>query len=319
MKNRSIVKAMWTICVMGLLNSCMGLQDTTPPETLMPEIQSFDVYSEDGYIFELSAILSKEDAARIVECGFYVSDYKTMQGAEKIVSKLLGQEFIAEFSLTEEGEKKHVCAYLSVGEGHIEICSEVKTIVAGESLSENESLLIDVLKFPDDTQAHLSGVVAAVTRRGFLLSDKYANMLYVYAGNGWERNVEVGNTVNVIGNVATYYNNRELMMESVVVTGTSFVPTSDAIRLTSSNLSEFASAGHHPCKIEVTGELIYDSPFYEIVVGSSPVVVGLTFPIGDMTSYVGKTIKLTGYYLWTSISPSSETVVSIVDTNITII
>lgn len=182
-----------------------------------------------------------------------------------------------------------------------------------------ESLLIDALKFPNDTQVCLSGVVAAVTSRGFLLSDKDANMLYVYAGNGWERNVEVGNTVNVIGNLSTYYNNRELMMESVVVTGASFVPTSDAIRLTSANLSEFASAGYHPCKIEVTGELIYDSPFYEIVVSSSPVVVGLTFPVGDMTSYVGKIIKLTGYYLWTSISPSSETVVSIVDTNITII
>lgn len=319
MNNISLFNLLFGALVAGLMVSCMGMETTVPDTTLMPEIKSFNIHSENGYDYELAATLSKEDVSKTVECGFYVSDYKTMQGAEKIVSKLLGQEFIAEFSLTEEGEKKHVCAYLSVGEGHIEICSDVKTIVAGESLSENESLLIDVLKFPDDTQAHLSGVVAAVTRRGFLLSDKYANMLYVYAGNGWERNVEVGNTVNVIGNVATYYNNRELMMESVVVTGTSFVPTSDAIRLTSSNLSEFASAGHHPCKIEVTGELIYDSPFYEIVVGSSPVVVGLTFPIGDMTSYVGKTIKLTGYYLWTSISPSSETIVSIVDTNITII
>ena len=136
MKNRSIVKLICAICMMGLLSSCMGLQDTTPTVTLMPEIQSFDVNSENGYDFELTATLAKEDAAKIVECGFYVSEQKSMQGAEKIVSKLFGQEFMAEVSLSEEGEKKHVCAYLSIGGDHVEICSEVKTIVAGESLPE---------------------------------------------------------------------------------------------------------------------------------------------------------------------------------------
>ena len=138
MKNRSIVKLIWVICVMGLLSSCMGMQDTTPTVALMPEIQSFDVNSENGYDFELTATLAKEDAAKIVECGFYVSEQKSMQGAEKIVSKLFGQEFMAEVSLIEEGEKKHVCAYLSIGGDHVEICSEVKTIVAGEVIFEPE-------------------------------------------------------------------------------------------------------------------------------------------------------------------------------------
>ena len=116
----------------------MGLQDTAPTVTLMPEIQSFDVNSENGYDFELTATLAKEDAAKIVECGFYVSEQKSMQGAEKIVSKLFGQEFMAELSLSAEGEKKHVCAYLSIGGDHVEICSEVKTIVAGEIVSDPE-------------------------------------------------------------------------------------------------------------------------------------------------------------------------------------
>ena len=138
MKNRSIVKLICAICMMGLLSSCMGLQDTAPTVTLMPEIQSFDVNSENGYDFELTATLAKEDAAKIVECGFYVSEQKSMQGAEKIVSKLFGQEFMTEVSLSEEGEKKHVCAYLSIGGDHVEICSEVKTIVAGEILSDPE-------------------------------------------------------------------------------------------------------------------------------------------------------------------------------------
>ena len=130
--------------MMGLLSSCMGLQDTAPNVTLMPEIQSFGVNSENGYDFELTAILAKEDAAKIVECGFYVSEQKSMLGAAKIVSKLLGQEFMAELSLSEEGEKKHVCAYISIGGDHVEICTEVKTIVAGEVIFESEEGGVDI-------------------------------------------------------------------------------------------------------------------------------------------------------------------------------
>ena len=144
MKNRSIVKLICAIWMMGLLSSCMGLQDTTPTVPLMPEIQSFDVNSENGYDFELTATLAKEDAAKIVECGFYVSEQKSMQGAAKIVSKLLGQEFMAELSLSEEGEKKHVCAYISIGGDHVEICTEVKTIVAGEVIFESEEGGVDI-------------------------------------------------------------------------------------------------------------------------------------------------------------------------------
>ncbi len=136
MKNRSIVKLICAICMMGLLISCMGLEDTDPSVNLMPEIQSFDVHTDNGYDYELTATLAKEDVSKIVECGFYVSDQKSMQGAEKIVSKLFGQEFMAEVSLSEECEKKCVCAYLSIGGDHVEICSEVKTIVAGELLPE---------------------------------------------------------------------------------------------------------------------------------------------------------------------------------------
>ena len=138
MKNRSIVKLICAICMMGLLVSCMGLEDTDPSVNLMPEIHSFDVHTDDGYDYELTATLAKEDVSKIVECGFYVSDQKSMQGAEKIVSKLFGQEFMAEVSLSEEGEKKCVCAYISIGGDHVEICSEVKTIVAGEIVSDPE-------------------------------------------------------------------------------------------------------------------------------------------------------------------------------------
>ena len=136
MKISSVLKLICAICMMGLLNSCLGMQDITPTVNLVPEIQSFDVRSNDGYNYKLTVTLAKEDVLKIGECSFYVSEHKSMQDAEKIVSKFLGQEFMAEVSLSEEGEKKFVCACLSIGGDHVEICSEVKTIVAGEIVSD---------------------------------------------------------------------------------------------------------------------------------------------------------------------------------------
>ncbi len=139
MKNRSLLKVLFVVLAAGLVTSCMGLKDTDPIEISQPEIQSFSVYSADGYAYELTAVILEEDRPKIVECGFYVSDYKSMQGAEKIVSKLLDCEFLAEISIS-EGEQKYICAYLSLGSDFVEVCSEVKTIVAGVAIDTGLNL-----------------------------------------------------------------------------------------------------------------------------------------------------------------------------------
>ena len=136
MKNRSLLNFLSVVLVAGLMVSCMGLEDTAPDVATMPEIHSFEIVNVEGFDYELTATVAKEDVVKIVECGFYVSEYRSMQNAERIESKLIGQVFMAELSLSVEGEKKYVCAFLSVGTGHVEVCSEVKTLVAGETVPE---------------------------------------------------------------------------------------------------------------------------------------------------------------------------------------
>ena len=136
MKNRLFLNVLCSVLTAGLLGSCMGMEDTAPSEIEMPQIQSFSVASASSLDYELSATVAKADVAKIAECGFFVSKYKSMQDADRIGSKMLGQTFSAELSLSVEGEKVYVCAYISVGLGRVEICSDVKEIIAGEELAE---------------------------------------------------------------------------------------------------------------------------------------------------------------------------------------
>ena len=136
MKNRLFLIVLYSVLTAGLLGSCMGMEDTAPSEIEMPQIQSFSVASASSLDYELSAMVAKADVAKIAECGFFVSKYKSMQDADRIESKVLGQTFSAELSLSVEGEKVYVCAYISVGLGRVEICSDVKEIIAGEELAE---------------------------------------------------------------------------------------------------------------------------------------------------------------------------------------
>jgi len=135
MKNRLFLNVLCSVLTAGLLSSCMGMEDTAPSEMEMPQIQSFSLASASLLDYELSATVAKADVAKIAECGFFVSRYKSMQGSDRIESKMLGQRFSAELSLSVEGEKVYVCAYISVGLGRVEICSDVKEIIAGEEIT----------------------------------------------------------------------------------------------------------------------------------------------------------------------------------------
>ena len=259
-------------------------------------------------------------------------------------------EFCDEFDLVEEYYELHEEGYYYVSvsslkpsteywyqfvitDGWAEVSSDVKSFRTlrennddggnddggnddGGSTDPDEYTLDEALTLSDGTYVELMGVVAAVTQRGFLLSDDDADMLYVYAGSGWTRSVDVGDEVVVDGTMATFHYNRELSMNDVVVYGSSSVPYTSAYTLTEDNLGGFAWSGHEPLKIRVTGELSYDGTYYNIQVGDSPVIVSLTYPVIDMDYYIGEYVTITGYYIWTSVSSSSETVVSVILTDI---
>ena len=182
----------------------------------------------------------------------------------------------------------------------------------------NHYTLEDALELPDETSVQLAGIVVGVTRRGFLLSDEDANMLYVFAGNGWETStVNVGDHVEVDGTMTTYYNDRELTFGNLSVIGKKSVPELDVLALTKDNVKDFIDADHSPCKISVEGQIVKDGVYYNILLGDE-CVVSPVFPVVDMEQYVGEDVKMTGYYLWTSTNSVGKNVVSFVLTEVVV-
>ena len=180
----------------------------------------------------------------------------------------------------------------------------------------NHYTLEDALELPDETSVQLTGVVVAVSTRGFLISDDSGNILYVYAGKDWVRTVDVKDVVLVKGTMTTYNGNRELTFESVDKTSSvSELPQDSAYQLTADNIGEFASAGRKPCKVTAEGKYVQDGTYYNLAVGADPVCISIAFSTIDLRKYVGANMRVTGYYLYTTTS-ESKTIVTIMMTDV---
>jgi len=180
----------------------------------------------------------------------------------------------------------------------------------------NHYTLEDALELPDETSVQLTGVVVAVSTRGFLISDDSGNILYVYAGKDWVRTVDVKDVVLVKGTMTTYNGNRELTFESVDKTSSvSKIPQHSAYQLTADNIGEFASAGRKPCKVTAEGRYFQDGTYYNLTVGADPVCISIAFSTIDLRKYVGANMSVTGYYLYTTTS-ESKTIVTIMMTDV---
>ena len=129
-KNKMCFRFLCLILAAVLTSSCMGLRDTTPMLGT-PQVRSFTIVNMTELIYELTATFSKKEIANIADGGFYVSSYKSMQNAMRIEGLKQGRSLQATIALEAEGQKVYVCAYIN--SGHYEICSEIKTVTAGET------------------------------------------------------------------------------------------------------------------------------------------------------------------------------------------
>lgn len=109
--------------------SCLNWEDVNDGVIGVPSVTIHDV-NNCGLKFLLHASLSSEqDAGRMAECGFYISGNKNFKDAERIECKPInGLEWGAEVTLTEYEAVYYACAYISKGDGSVEICSDYKTI-----------------------------------------------------------------------------------------------------------------------------------------------------------------------------------------------
>ncbi len=258
----------------------------------------------------LEANIVSDGGEPISECGFYLCK-GNMFSDDTAVRYVCGNSSMS-FSYAVSGLEQateysfKAFAVNSVGES------------VGEPICFTTKATIEyALTLPDDTYVWFSGIVVGETSRGFLLSDDDSNMLYVYCGNSWsESDVKIGDCVTVGGTMATYYNNRELTLQyASFERRTASVPESEAYKLTSSNIKSFVDENHKPCKITVTGQVVKDGSYYNILLGDE-CVASPNFPVVDMDQYVGDNATLTGYYLWTSTNSDNKYVVSFVLTEV---
>ena len=187
-------------------------------------------------------------------------------------------------------------------------------MITDDSLDSSEAIS-DIMAKPDDSDVVIDGTVMAVTQRGFLLSDD-TDLIYVYGGPQWEVSVDIADEVEVCGLLSTYWNNREILLGSIRITGKGNVSTTVPYELTASNKLSFAQAGYKPRLVTVEGLLTYDGLTYNIIVGDDTITLTLKFPIINLSGYLNKSVKVTGYYLWTSTSDDDELYMDIILTDI---
>ncbi len=277
----------------------------------LPQVQTNPATSMGLNSAILNAKIVNDGGEPVSECGFYWSTnpIDDLSAANRCVCEGSKSSFSYELTRLDQNTKYYFKAFAvnSAGES------------TGDEFSFSTSMaLVNALTLPDETSVYLSGIVVGVTGRGFLLSDEDSNMLYVYAGNGWEAStVNVGDYVQVDGTMTTYYDSRELTFANVSVIGKKSVPELDVLALTKDNVKDFIDADHSPCKISVEGRIVKDGAYYNILLGDE-CVVSPVFPVVDMEQYVGEDVTMTGYYLWTSTNSDNKNVVSFVLTEFSV-
>ena len=275
----------------------------------LPQVQTNPATSMGLNSAILNAKIVNDGGEPVSECGFYWSTnpIDDLSAANRCVCEGSKSSFSYELTRLDQNTKYYFKAFAvnSAGES------------TGDEFSFSTSMaLVNALTLPDETSVQLTGIVVAVSTRGFLISDDAGNMLYVYAGKDWDRTVEVKDVVLVKGTMTTYNGNRELAFESVDKTSSvSTLPQDSDYQLTADNIGEFASAGRKPCKVTAEGKYVQDGTCYNLTVGADPVCISIAFSTIDLRKYVGANMRVTGYYLYTTTS-ESKTIVTIMMTDV---
>lgn len=265
----------------------------------------------------------------ILKLSYYLNYYKGLYfTADKVAFKGLSSKnlpaeqiqfideetYTFEYEFDEDHYVKTVYIYM---DGELMQIMYIKYIDADSSgdNSGRQAKISDIMIMPDYSHVVLNGTVIAVTQRGFLLRDD-TDLVYVYGGPQWEVCVNVTDKVEVYGLLSTYWNNREIILNGLNIIGSDSVSTMAPYKLAASNILSFAQARHKPCLVTVEGVLTYDGQNYNIIAGDNSVTPSVEFPIVDLSGYLNKPVKLTGYYLWTSTSDDNKLYMDIILTDI---
>lgn len=297
------------------------LQETTTGS----DGESFEIsYNYTGYIDKSNLDLLK--------LAYYLNYYKGLYfTADKVTFNDLSSKYFPAEQIQFAGEETYTFEYEFDADQYVK---KVYIYIEGElfqimninytdeepsDFPQDSSLNIsEALGMPDGTDVTISGTVVAVTQRGFLLGDG-TEMLYVYGGSEWNVCVEKEDWVKVSGKMSTYWNNRELILTKVDVIGEVAISETSPYHIDALNIRSFAQSDSKPLMVQVEGILTSGKYDYVIQVGDSDIILALEFPMLDLSRYLGKTINMTGYYLWTSTTEAGNLVMEVILDDFTVL
>ena len=189
------------------------------------------------------------------------------------------------------------------------------------ALSENQNpetlteVTLATVKSGTVGETYLSrGVVVATSAQSVLLKDASAYM-YVYLGNTYEKDLNVGDEITVKGATSTYNGTVQFNRPTYEKVATSTVTDPTARVLSASDIDTLYTATTAPEVefVEVTGIAKKSGNYLNVEFEGTTVQASIVYPEFDSATINNKQVKFTGYFLYNS-KNSSGTFINIICT-----
>ncbi len=169
----------------------------------------------------------------------------------------------------------------------------------------------------EETLFEVTGYVAAINARSFILKDSTGAML-VYRGSKWTVDVAVGDAVKVTGSVSTYGGAKQFGDAAVVVKdGTAVVDHGEVKELDGAAVDAYASLEAIKAEyVKVEGILSVSGNYLNLTIEGATVIGSLTYPVDAdaIKALADKKVAVTGYV--TGITGSNTKYFNILFTNV---
>lgn len=150
----------------------------------------------------------------------------------------------------------------------------------------------------EETLFEVTGYVAAINARSFILKDSTGAML-VYRGSKWTVDVAVGDIVKVTGSVSAYGGGKQFGDAAVVVKdGTSVVEHGEVKELDGAAVDAYASLEAIKAEyVKVEGILSVSGNYINLAIEGATLTGSLTYPIDAdaIKAFADKKVAVTGY------------------------
>ena len=145
-----------------------------------------------------------------------------------------------------------------------------------------------------------TGTVVAVNAQSFLVQDA-SGIILAYIGSDYEKDLEVGDVVNLEGKTSTYQGSVQFNKPAYEKTGTkNEVTYPTPTKLTAETYEALNTTTPTTQYVEVTGYVTISTKYVNFEVMGAKTMGSIAYPVDDMTAYDEKLVKITGYYTYAS-------------------